>query len=362
MLKLIDNIMRFVFELFLVQHTTLDLVSLSHSNQLNDFSRFENLRNIPVGTNLIIRPINDDNTVSEKEMKNLQIVIRSRIACGSFGQVYVCDTNISNVPLAIKFELLNSDFKFLDIENEVYKSIGNTKTPKLYIYGTTDYNCQVYNVLVLDLLGENLETLFKLCGYKFSYQTVFRFGLEAISSLEVLHNLGWIHRDIKPENFVVDSEKKESIYLIDYGLSKRYIDSVTKKHTEHEYANKVYGTLKYSSINALKQMEQGRRDDLVSLGYVLIDLLNGCLPWEVTGTTNFFDAVNIIRSKKESTSLINLCKDLPIQILKYMEIVTRLEHDENPNYELLKSILEEGFRIYKSKKIQFDWNRGNVFN
>ncbi len=55
--------------------------------------------------------------------------------------------------------------------------------------------------------------------------------IQCIDRVEVMHKVGFIHRDIKPENFLIGHGKKNNvIYLIDFGLAKRYLDPRTGKH------------------------------------------------------------------------------------------------------------------------------------
>lgn len=94
-----------------------------------------------------------------------------------------------------------------------------------------------------------------------------------------VHNLYIIHRDIKPENFLISKDGKGPLYIIDYGLSKRYVDD-QGRHIPRATNKGFRGTLRYASINMHQGIENSRRDDLESLGYVLIYLIKGKLPWQ----------------------------------------------------------------------------------
>lgn len=57
-------------------------------------------------------------------------------------------------------------------------------------------------------------------------------------------------------------------------------------------------------------LEQSRRDDLESLGYILVYLLRGALPWqEISGDTE--GKQRAIGAMKQKVAKTTLCKDLP---------------------------------------------------
>ena len=115
----------------------------------------------------------------------------------------------------------------------------------------------------MELLGSSLEDIFQKQQKKFSIKTVCMTGIQMLDRLEFVHQKNIIHRDIKPDNFVLGLDNKSHIiYVLDFGLSKKYRSSRTHQHIKFSVNKKLTGTARYASINALKGSEQSRRDDL----------------------------------------------------------------------------------------------------
>ena len=101
-----------------------------------------------------------------------------------------------------------------------------------------------------------------------------------VSRVEFIHSRSFLHRDIKPDNFLIGISKKSHIvHMIDLGLGKRYRNTETGDHIPMKEGKSLTGTARYASLNAQQGLELSRRDDMEGIGFVLMYLLLGKLPW-----------------------------------------------------------------------------------
>ena len=194
--------------------------------------------------------------------------------------------------------------------------------------------------MIMELLGDNLEKLFNKNNRKFSLKTICEISNQTISRLEYIHNKNIIHRDIKPENFLIGiNNNKNILYLIDYGLSKKYKN---KKgfHIPYIEGKKLIGTIKYISINTLLGIEQSRRDDLESLSYTIIYLLKGNLPWIGLKVKNKNEKIEKIMNMKMYSKLDEICDGLPKEFAIFLQYTRDIGFNQTPNYNFLRKIIE----------------------
>jgi len=205
----------------------------------------------------------------------------------------------------------------------------------------------------MELLGKSLEKLFEEKGSKLSLKTVCMLGIQMISRLEYIHNKHILHRDIKPDNFIIGIDiNSYKVYLIDFGLSKKYRSSRTLQHIKYSENKKLIGTARYASINALAGIEQGRRDDMEALSYVLIYFLRGSLPWQGLRINKKEDRYKKILEKKKIVNSKELCIGLPNQFSDFVDYCRLLKFDEEPNYEFLKGLL---IQVMNNNFFEFDY-------
>ncbi|KAG2722672.1 hypothetical protein I3843_02G117100 [Carya illinoinensis] len=277
-----------------------------------------------------------------------------KIGSGSFGEIYL-GTNIqTNEEVAIKLENIKTKHPQLLYESKLYKILqGGTGIPNVRWFGVEGD----YNVLVLDLLGPSLEDLFNFCSRKLSLKSVLMLADQMINRVEFVHSKSFLHRDIKPDNFLMGlGRRANQVYIIDFGLAKKYRDTSTHQHIPYRENKNLTGTARYASMNTHLGIEQSRRDDLESLGYVLMYFLRGSLPWQGLKAGTKKQKYEKISEKKVSTSTEALCRSYPTEFASYFHYCRSLRFDDKPDYAYLKRLfrdlfIREGFQF----DYVFDW-------
>ena len=293
--------------------------------------------------------------VEEVKIKN-QYSFKStdRLGGGSFGQIYKGINLKTKEEVAIKIESKNIETPQLLHESKILKILKeNEGFPKVYLITPLDDVL----IMVMELLGDNLQKLIKIQKEKkFSLKTTLMLGIQILKRIQTLHENNFIHRDIKPENFTIGIKKmNNTIYMIDYGLTRKYCDS-HKNHIPYKEGKNLTGTALYASIYTHKGIEQSRRDDLESLGYMMIYFCKGELPWMDVKAKNKAGKYKKIMEKKIEMKPEILCNGLVSEFMAYFKYVRELQFTEEPNYNYLLSLLNNAMKNNNIKNdFKFDW-------
>ena len=283
-------------------------------------------------------------------------LIRKKIGKGSFGIVYQGINTSTNEKIALKVEKREKNQQGT-LENEAMRLVylQGEGIPKVYCYG----NNQSHNLLVEELLGKSLEDIFNSYGKPFSLKTVCVLGIEMIKRIQFIHQKYYIHRDIKPDNFMTGrGENEKSIYIIDFGLAKKYYSVSKAQHIKFCTGKHLIGTARYCARNAHRGYEQGRRDDIESIGYVLMYFLLGVLPWQGLKIKKNEDQFEKIAEKKYNTPFEELTEGQPEEFLLYFKYIDGLRFEDQPNYVYLIGLFQNMIDKYcRDCFYDFDWKK-----
>ncbi|XWS58413.1 hypothetical protein CRYUN_Cryun08bG0032000 [Craigia yunnanensis] len=273
-----------------------------------------------------------------------------KIGAGSFGELFLGVNIQTGEEVAIKLEPVKTKHPQLHYESKLYVLLqGGTGVPHLKWFGVEGD----YNIMVIELLGPSLEDLFNYCNRKLSLKTVLMVADQLINRVEYMHSRGFLHRDIKPDNFLMGlGRKANQVYIIDYGLAKKYRDLQTHKHIPYRENKNLTGTARYASVNTHLGVEQSRRDDLESVGYVLMYFLRGSLPWQGLKAGTKKQKYDKISEKKMLTPVEVLCRSYPSEFISYFHYCRSLRFEDKPDYPYLKRLFRD---LFIREGYQFDY-------
>ena len=278
--------------------------------------------------------------------------IIKKIGQSSYSSVFLGKYINKKNYVAIKVQDKNAFVSELEKEAYYQYILRGFGIPKILSFGKN----RKYNILVETLLGKTIYEYFtKNKNANTKMKDLCMVAIQIIDRIQYIHSKNIIHQDIKPENFLVGNPDTSIIYIIDFGLSKKYRSSRTGKHISFSKNNKFYGTMNFSSINAMKGYQMSRRDDMISIGYMLIYLINGKLPWSILEKGKL-ERFRKILSIKSNTTNEELCKYLPIEFYEYMNYVKSLKFEEKPNYIYLRKLFLSVLDKMNDKyDLKFSW-------
>uniref|UniRef100_F1L2K5 Serine/threonine-protein kinase n=1 Tax=Ascaris suum TaxID=6253 RepID=F1L2K5_ASCSU len=213
-----------------------------------------------------------------------------------------------------------------------------------------------YVFVVMPLLGKDVHKLQReQINRRFSLSTSILVAMQTLAAIEELHRCGFISRDIKPGNFAIgrnEDHQHRTIFLLDFGLAKRYSD-MEGKHLPSRGEVGWRGTTRYGSLKAHQRLDLGRRDDLESWFYLLVEITSGALPWRRVNERSIVQASKLMARQEGRAQFLHDC---PRQYDDLLTIIDALVFQDEPQYELIHAILND---IREENGIdalsRFDW-------
>ena len=278
--------------------------------------------------------MNKDNFIEENKLIFKKYKPIKKIGQGNFGNLYSVLRLKDKHLFALKAEKLTSKVKMLESEAYYLFTLQGFGIPKFISYG----HHKNYNILIEELLDKSLYEIFLRNDKKTNLIDICLIGIQLIDRFEWIHAKDIVYRDIKPENFLIGINDPNVIYVVDFGFCKKYRSSKTGKHILPKNTGKFNGTLRYASPHTIKGKEHSRRDDLISLGYMLIYMYKKDLPWDLyMSRYNANIYLKLIRLK-ENDGEGKLFNNLPGQLIEYIKYTRNLKFEQNPDYSYLRSL------------------------
>lgn len=249
----------------------------------------------------------------------------------------------------VKLEASDDPFPNLHFEHKLTALLQDCPgVPRLVWFGPSQ-GCTVF---VRELLGPSLQDLFGYCGRVLSLKTVLMLGDQIISRVKLCHSRDYLHRNIAPRHFLIGTGfTAHQVHIIGFERCKRYRHRDTHKHIPYSEGKKLVCDPRFASLAVLAGAEASRRDDLEAVGYMLLYLLRGKLPWDGALTKE------AIKAARTSTSIETLCQSVPSELQTLLQYCRSLKFEAKPDYSYLKRLLHDCFvREHYSSDFIYDWN------
>ena len=293
--------------------------------------------------------IGQDPNINKIIFKKYKLI--KKIGQGTFGSIYEGINILTKEPVSVKLEDRTQN-NILEFEGYTLYTLKGYGIIDLITFGRN----KNYNMMVQPLLGDSLYKIFINLKKKFTLKDICLIGLQCLDRIEWVHKKNFIHCDIKPENFLMGKKDPRVIYLIDFGLSKKYRSERTKRHIKFSITKNLIGTPRFASVNALKGYELSRRDDLESFCYMILFFILKKLPWQGIKCETQAKRYKKICEIKESFNIENYREIIPMQIVQIFKYVKKLSFNEDPDYNKIRYFfLDFLYKINYKENETFSW-------
>ncbi|KAL1519552.1 hypothetical protein AB1Y20_023067 [Prymnesium parvum] len=290
--------------------------------------------------------------------------LRRCVGKGTFSEIYAAsDLQRERGPdghhpqVAVKIARDSHKCSMLQHEQEILKALQGCPSVARYIELGKDAGC---SYLVMTLFGENLSELRRLTPSKrFSLRTTALLGLQLLNCIHNMHELGFVHRDIKPSNCCIALAEPSKCFLCDFGLSRRWKLPNGEARPRRDHVE-FRGTCRYASVHSHQHEELGRRDDLWSLFYMLLELHCGVLPWN--NTRDHAQVLSLKRTFEKQMAASDpehLCVsadhvEIPYPFVELLLHLQSLKFEEAPDYNLCTATLLK--MVGHHTGLELDWS------
>ncbi|CAG2176291.1 unnamed protein product [Oppiella nova] len=277
------------------------------------------------------------------------------VAVGKRTALFVCHKDGADTRMIAKVAI-EGGFEALMREMEAYKKLSGCGAALMRDYirwndWKSDTFCIRWGLVVLERLGPNLLDAMKRfpSGVIEPMDRVYGLAVQMIDCVERMHSKGWIHCSLKPENLLMDGEPAAGLKAIGLRYSKQYVALRTNGTLAHipepvyDHKKLPVGDPNFHSIGYHNRFCRSRRDDMESLGYCIVFMAKGSLPWMSRKHRNLMSTKTIreIGTAMKETSLEELCAGLSPRFVQYFQIISHYEFEDEPNY----SGLRQCFRV-----------------
>ena len=282
----------------------------------------------------ILKIAKKDDFLKENEYIFKKYKLIKRISEGTFGNIYSVIRLEDKKVFAMKTEKINSKEQMLESEAYYLYILQGYGIPKLISFGQKNN----YNILIETLLDKSLHYIYIRKKTHCNINDLCLIAIQLIDRLEWIHSKDIVYGDAKPENFLFGIDDPNVIYIVDFGLCKKYRSSKTGKHILPKMRGKFSGTLSYASVNVLRGKVLSRRDDLISLGYVLIKLIKKSLPWMSNfNSLNKRKYIQLV-DLKQKDGCGKLFESIPGELVDFVKYSKSLKFEQDPDYSYLRSL------------------------
>ncbi|CAI5446043.1 unnamed protein product [Caenorhabditis angaria] len=274
---------------------------------------------------------------------------------GTFGAVYAVKDENGNEH-ALKAEMAGEKINLLKLELYVMQKLTAKKAKHMATLIDKGHFAN-FNYIVMKFLGKSMQEAKKTGpNGHLTLGCAIGASIQCLEALEELHWIGFLHRDVKPGNFAVgraDFGELRKIYVLDFGLCRRFVDDNNVMLQPRKKAP-YRGTPRYAPIASHEGQEHGRKDDVESWFYMLVDFTNASLPWKVV--SDLKEVGDMKKNSRNEPMIQQLLSGCPFEDYKLvMNHIDGLTYFSEPNYALIYQTLRQAMKKQNLKEFPYDW-------